>query len=154
MTRSRIVPAVLFCVCLLGLASCDDAETETGAGPAAPSAAAASAAPVAADDKALCKTVNTAGSTMKTNISNAQRADGSVPPADVKKIFSEFHTTVNEALAGADSKVATAARAVAKEISAAAAAADPIGTAAESDFEQLSTELTAACKAAGTDINF
>ncbi|WP_328473030.1 hypothetical protein OHA21_11440 [Actinoplanes sp. NBC_00393] len=155
MTRFRILPAALAGACLLSLAACDSADP---AEKAAPPAAAASSAPAVASgarDQALCKTMSSAGSDMKGGISQAQQADGSVKPADAKKSFSAFHATVTEALAGTgESDVVTAARALAEEIAAAARTDDPIATAADSDFEKLSGDLTTACEAAGVTVNF
>ncbi|WP_203827392.1 hypothetical protein [Actinoplanes palleronii] len=172
MMRSRIVPAVLLCAALAGLAACDDADTEAGSAPsAAPSAVAstgAASAPAAttgaasapagaapANDKALCEMLNKTASTMKNTIANGQKADGHVEPADVQNAFAKFHKAVDEALLFAtDSKVTSAARAVADEVSKAAADPDPIGTAADSGFEKLSTDLTTACQSVGVTINF
>lgn len=154
-TRTRILPAALLSACLLTLAACDGGQPEAASGPAAASPATAAAGASGSADKALCRVVNKAGSDMKAGISDAQQADGSVKPADAKKTFAKFHTTVSEALSSAPAgDVATAARAVADEISKAAAAADPIGTAADSDFAKLSEDLTTACKTAGVTINF
>lgn len=165
--RSRIVPVVLLCACLTGLAACNDAETEAGPAPttaASAPAAAASSAPLAGSsaagtnvtsDKEVCETLNKAGSTMKTSITNAQKADGNVAAADAKAAFAKFHKTATEALLfAADTRVTTAARAVADEVAKAAADADPIATAADSGFAELSGNLTTACKTAGVTINF
>ncbi|WP_189332988.1 hypothetical protein [Actinoplanes ianthinogenes] len=161
MTRSRIVPAALLLACLTGLAGCDsDADTTTGATPAASGAAASagSSAPAAGapvGDKELCTTLNKAASTMKGGISDAQQADGSVAAKDAKEAFAKFHKAVDEALgAAATTEVTTAARAVADEIAKAAQADDPIGAAADAGFADLSEDLTTACRTAGVTINF
>ncbi|GIE89779.1 hypothetical protein SAMN06264365_116117 [Actinoplanes regularis] len=173
--RSRLVPAALLCACLTGLAACDGGNTEADT-QVAPPAAAASSAPAGAastapgdastlpggttggngsGDKALCQTLNKAGSVMKNNISQAQKADGHVEVADAKKAFTTFHSTVTKSLASApESSVTAAARAIATEIAKAATSADPISTAAAGGFEKLSGNLTTACKTAGVTINF
>ncbi|GIF07376.1 hypothetical protein [Actinoplanes siamensis] len=182
MKRSRIAATALLCACLAGLAACGD--DTPAAAPAAPSSTANngvangatnSGAPngTANDgatnsgapnggavldppgDKAVCDTVNKAGSTMKNGISEAQKQDGHVEAEDARKAFSTFHTTVDEALVLArDTEVTVAARAVADEVAKAARSADPIGTAADAGFAELSEKLTAACGTAGVTVNF
>ncbi|GIF12778.1 hypothetical protein FHX34_102926 [Actinoplanes teichomyceticus] len=165
--RFRLVPAVLLCACLAGLAACGDADAEAGGTRAtAPSpstttpstttpSATTPSAGGATGDKALCDTVNAAAAAMKGSISDAQQANGAVAPADAKDAFTTFHRAVTEALVFApDTDVATATRAVADEIAKAAAADDPIGTAADSGFAGLGSTLTDACKAAGATIDF
>lgn len=154
MTRSRIASTALLCAGLFGLAACDSAAPEAAA-PAPATASSAPAAATTAGDKTLCRTVHKAASDMRAGISNVQQADGSVKPADAKKAFGEFGSTVGEALtSSAASDVTVAAQAVADEIAQAAATADPIGTAADSDFAKLSEDLTTACEAAGVTIYF
>ncbi|GLW31847.1 hypothetical protein Areg01_47860 [Actinoplanes regularis] len=166
--RSRLVPAALLCACLTGLTACDGGNTEADTQVAQPAATASSAPAGAAStapggttdgngpgDKALCQTLNKAGSVMKNNISQAQKADGHVEVADAKKAFTTFHSTVTKSLASApESSVTAAARAIAAEIAKAATSADPISTAAAGGFEELSGNLTTACKTAGVTINF
>jgi hypothetical protein len=163
--RTRLVPAALLCACLASLAACGDSGTESAAPApsvtAAGSSATAGADPsrnsgaTAADDKSLCKTLDKAGSTMKNGISQTQKADGHVEVADAKRAFAKFHNTVTEALVSApDTDVTVAARAIADEVGKAATAADTVSAAAGAGFEQLSGNLTTACKAAGVRINF
>ncbi|MFF0375739.1 hypothetical protein [Actinoplanes missouriensis] len=169
MMRSRILPVVLLGACLATLAACgdDDSPSAASSAPAAPAAAGSStgagsaagagssAAVVAPDDKALCKTLNTAATALRNGITNAQQDGGGVRAADAKKTFIAFHTTVTEALAFAPaSDVTTAAKAIADELDAAAKSADPIGSAADSDFDKLGNDLTTACKAAGVTVMF
>ncbi|MEV6346237.1 hypothetical protein [Actinoplanes sp. NPDC051851] len=161
MTRSRILPtAALVCAALAALTACSDSGTETAAAPQSPAAAAVSASAAPADanatgDKSLCSAVNTAGSTMKSDITSAIDAKGDVDTAKARTALTEFHTAVTRALVvTGDTDVAHAARAVADEIDKAAKADDPIATAADADFETLSESLTTACKSAGVEINF
>ncbi|MEU4564607.1 hypothetical protein AB0F72_40015 [Actinoplanes sp. NPDC023936] len=160
MMRSRILPVVLLGACLTTLAACGDGDTPSaasspGSATATAGAAASAAAAVAPDDRALCKTLNTAATALRTGITNAQQDGGGVLAADAKKTFTAFHTTVTEALASAPaSDVTTAAKAIADELGAAAISADPIGSAADSDFEKLGNDLTTACKAAGVTVMF
>ncbi|MEU8240894.1 hypothetical protein AB0C07_21840 [Actinoplanes missouriensis] len=170
MMRSRILPVVLLGACLVTLAACgDDSPSAASSAPAAPaagssaggssaggsSAGGSSAAGVAPDDKALCKTLNTAATALRNGITNAQQDGGGVRAADAKKTFIAFHRTVTEALAFAPaSDVTSAAKAIADELDAAAKSADPIGSAADSDFDKLGNDLTTACKAAGVTVMF
>ena len=106
-------------------------------------------------DKSLCETVNTAGKTMKTGITESQQTEGGVLAADAKRHFQKFSTAVSKALVSAEAgEVTSAAKALADEIGRAAKDADPIGTAAASNFEQLSSDITAACKSAGVTVDF
>ncbi|WP_155123475.1 MULTISPECIES: hypothetical protein [unclassified Actinoplanes] len=128
-----------------------------GSAPAAGNGTAAAGAPGpgSTDDRTVCHLVDQAGSVMKAGISQVQRSDGHVEPADAKNVFTTFHTAIDNALAkAADSDVTTAARAVSKEIGTAAAAPDPISAAANAGFDVLSTKLTTACQSAGVTINF
>ncbi|WP_436520865.1 hypothetical protein [Actinoplanes sp. HUAS TT8] len=168
MMRSRIVPVALLCACLAGLAACSDKDTASaapvaGATSAAPSASVVAAAPSASvaaggkvtGDKELCDTVSKAGSAMKEGIMTAQKQDGHVEVTDARHSFVTFHNTINEALAFTEATdVTVAARAIADEVGKAATAADPISAAAGAGFDQLSSKLTTACKAAGVTVNF
>ncbi|WP_160165913.1 hypothetical protein [Actinoplanes sp. OR16] len=149
-------------VCLFALAACGDSSSPAAAptaaastAAAAPSAASAASAASVVEDKALCKALNTAAKDLRTGITEAQQDGGGVKAADAKRTFTKFHTTVTEALAFAPaSEVTTAAKAIADELGDAAKAADPIGTAADSNFTQLGEDLTTACKSAGVEIMF
>ncbi len=156
--RSRLLPAALLCAGLLTLAACSDTPAEPSATPAAGTSAgtsAAAGAPVAIGDAELCRTVDTAGKAMKTGITESQQSQGGVLPADAKRHFTKFHTTVGEALTSASaSPVTTAAQALSDEIGVAADSGDPVGTAAGADFEGLSRTMTTVCAAAGVEIDF
>ncbi|MEU4688947.1 hypothetical protein [Actinoplanes sp. NPDC023714] len=177
MMRFRFVPAVVLCVCAAALAACGEEPSSpapaSSAAPASTAAPAAGAAPASsaasdagpdaaggaagtiAEDKALCRELNTAAKDLRTGITEAQQDGGGVKAADAKRTFTAFTRTVTEAVASApDSAVVAAAAAIADELGAAAAAADPIGTAADSDFAKLGNDLTAACKTAGVEIMF
>lgn len=182
--RSRTAVVALLCAGLASLAACGDSDTESAAptsaasgNPAASAAAGggataegstAASAPAggSADgssaaggrkvtDKGLCTTVRTAGSTLKDSITQAQRADGHVEAADAKKAFVTFRDTLNGALGFAEAtKVTEATRAIADEVGKASEKPDPITAAADAGFDQLSSNLTTACKAVGVTVNF
>ncbi|WP_433832223.1 hypothetical protein ACQP2E_15575 [Actinoplanes sp. CA-015351] len=164
MTRFRFLPTALFCACLSVLTACSSSPASpTAASSATASSAAGDAAGAAAGgavttavaDKALCKTLNTAATALRTGITEAQQEGGGVKAADAKRTFTKFHTTVSEALAFAEtSDVSTAAKAIADELGKAAKATDPISSAADSNFDKLGTDLTEACKTAGVTVMF
>ncbi|MBB2947571.1 hypothetical protein FB565_007342 [Actinoplanes lutulentus] len=162
MTRFRFLPAALFCACLSVLAACSSSPAEpTAAAASSAGASSAGASPAGAAvttvvaDKALCKTLNTAATALRTGITEAQQEGGGVKAADAKRTFIKFHTTVTEALAFAEtSDVSTAAKAIADELDKAAKATDPISSAADSNFARLGTDLTEACKTAGVTVMF
>ncbi|MEU4427513.1 hypothetical protein AB0F81_43395 [Actinoplanes sp. NPDC024001] len=156
MKRYRILPAALFCTCLAALAACSGTDDEKAAAPAPASpAAVAATTDSAVDDATLCKTMNIAGKTMVTDLTNAQQSEGGVLPADAKKVFTKFHDSATKALASAgDSEVTSASRKLTDEIGKAAASADPIGVAADANFTELNADLTTACQAIGVKVNF
>jgi hypothetical protein len=165
-TRSRFLPAVVLCACLSALAACSDSASPSSTTATSTTASSADGSPAAGGaasgagaasvgDKALCRTLNTAAKDLRAGIADAQQADGSVKATDAKNTFTKFHTTVTETIAAAEiTEVTAAAKAIADELGTAAKAADPISTAADSDFAKLGEDLTAACKTAGVEVMF
>jgi hypothetical protein len=160
--RLRVASAVLIGVSLLALTACGGDEPTTTAAPA-PVATTASSAPAAADpaaggssDKEICEAAKKAGQAMKTAVVDAFKAGAQPSPDAFKKILDDLDQQLTTLAAGAegDSKVAAALKKISAEAAEAAKAADPVEAAAKSSFEKAGTDLTAACKAVGIDVNF
>ncbi|MEU7613351.1 hypothetical protein [Micromonospora sp. NPDC049204] len=169
MNHSRIASALLILAAATALTACGDGDAATTAGStpsastsaaattaaASPSAApASSAATGSTADKELCTSFSKAADEMKAELLKIATA-GEPTAADFKKILADLEKkTVALASAGGDSKVAAALKSFGAEAGKAAAAADPESAADNGAFEKAGTELTAACKAAGANVNF
>jgi hypothetical protein len=157
---------VLICAALT-LAGCGGEEDTTAesapsvsAAPSAPAASASSppspsAAPAGKSDKELCESAKQAGEDMKASLVTALQADAAAAPAAFRKILTELDEKMTAlAAAGGDTAVTAGLKQFAAEAAKAAKAADPAAAADNPTFEKVGTDLSAACKTAGVDINF
>ncbi len=171
MKRFRITSSLFICASVLVLAACGGAdETTAGSAPAASSTVAAPAATPAAStpadsaaggtsDKDLCESANQAGEKMKKDFIAAFQAagGGELPPAaELKKILTDMNDELSTlASSGAeDSKVVAALEKFGSEATKAAKSSDPATAADNPEFEKAGSDITAACKSAGVQVNF
>ena len=164
MKRIFATSSLLICVSVLPLTACggkDDTSTTAGSAPAASAPAPASASPAGGDtagganDKKLCESVRSAGEKMKSSLITALQAGEEPSPAVFKKILTDLDKEVTSlAEAGGDSEVGAALQKLGSEAAKAAKASDPAEAADNPEFEKAGTEITAACKSAGVDVNF
>ncbi|NBE80219.1 hypothetical protein [Micromonospora rubida] len=119
-----------------------------------PSSSAATDAKGGTSDKKLCESAKKAGNDMKAQFVAAMQS-GDPSPAAFKKILTDLDEKLTTlASTGGDSKVAAALKQFGVEASKAAAAADPADAADNPAFEKAGADITAACKAAGVNVNF
>lgn len=124
------------------------AATTTAAATAGSSAPAVSGG---ADDKRICQQVDKAGKTLVKDAGAALLADAT-NTAPVEEALTAFAKEVDAAVAGSDSKVATAAGKVSKAATEGAASANPLETLESGSYEKNFKEFQAACKSAGVTI--
>ncbi|MEU4570822.1 hypothetical protein [Micromonospora sp. NPDC023956] len=166
----RVLSAVLVCAALT-LAGCGGAD-DTTAGPApsagptssatsTPSSPTTSSAPAPSTsvggtgDKEICTSVKEIGNDMKASLVTALQADQAAAPAAFRKVLTDLEGKLTAlAATGGDTAVTTAIRAFTTEAAKAAKAADPATAADNPAFEKAGTDLTAACKKAGVEVNF
>ena len=159
--RILATSSLLICVSVLPLTACggkDDTSTTAGSAPAASVPAASPAGgdtAGGANDKKLCESVRTAGEKMKSSLITALQSGEEPSPAVFKKILTDLDKEVTSlAEAGGDSEVGAALQKLGSEAAKAAKASDPAEAADNPEFEKAGTEITAACKSAGVDVNF
>lgn len=145
---------------MMTLAACggEDSDPKAGSaqpGGAAPTSAAAPAAP-AVSDKELCESAQKLSEEMSKGLVQAlQSANGDPSAAAFKKLLTDMEEKAAAlAATGGDGKVSAALKQVAAESGKAAASADPAGAADNPAFAKAGTDLNAACTAAGVKVNF
>ncbi|WBB79618.1 hypothetical protein O7606_26320 [Micromonospora sp. WMMD882] len=166
MNLARVTSAIVMCAVLTTLAACGGEDAADPAGSSsttssAPSSAAttASSAPSAstagASDKDLCESAKKAGDEMKAELVKAVSSGSEPTPAVFQKILTDLEKAVTGlAATGGDSPVATALKQFGVEAAKAASEADPAAAADNPAFEKAGADITAACRAAGVDVNF
>ncbi|WDZ84859.1 hypothetical protein [Micromonospora cathayae] len=165
---ARVTSAVVLSAALSTLAACGGEDTTDSAGSGSttssvPSATAgtASSAPSAstaapgASDRDLCESVKKAGDEMRAELVKAMTAGGEPTAATFREILTGLEKKVTDVAAtGGDGAVAAALKQFGAEAAKAAAATDPAAAADNPAFEKAGADITAACKAAGVDVNF
>ncbi|SCL41806.1 hypothetical protein GA0074692_6506 [Micromonospora pallida] len=157
---------MLLCASLTTLAACGGEDTTTESAPPAASAPASpttsaaeppspSAAAVTKSDKELCEATKQIGEEMKASVVKVFQGDAAAAPAAFGKILTDLDQKMTAlAASGGDGAVTAGLKQFAAESAKAAKAADPVAAADNPTFEKVGTDLTAACKAAGVDVNF
>lgn len=156
---------MLICATVLAVAGCGGGADEgiatwsTPPAATASSSASGSAAPSSAaggtSDKKVCESAKKAGEDMKAALVAAVQSGTEPSPALFKKVLTELDEEVTSLAARAgDGPVATALKRFGAEAAKAAAADDPATAADTPAFAKAGTDLAAACRTAGVDINF
>ena len=159
MNRLTIPSAV--CAAALALLSGCSSEQSPEAGSAAPaasavpssapagepSASASASAPVSGKRKgaALCEKVAAAKTALNEELKRVASPDGTVPPAEGKKVMTGLAATLSNLAASGDGELAQALDAFAAEASKAADAANPMQAALSTSFDAAGQKVDNAC---------
>jgi len=161
---------VLVGISLMALAACGGkapattaGSTPPASGASAPTADSASSAPSSSapagntgdmSDRELCEAANKAGNAMKDALMAFMKSGREPSAADYKKILTDLGEQLTTlASSGGDTTVATALKQLGAQASKAAGAADPASAIDNPVFDKAGDDLTAACAAAGVDVN-
>lgn len=105
-------------------------------------------------DRELCESANKAGKAMKDAFLALIKSGKEPSAAEYKKILTDLGEQLTTlASSGGDTKVATALKQLGAEAAKAAGAADPASAIDNPAFDKAGEDLTAACAAAGVDVN-
>jgi len=150
------VPSAVCAAALALLVGCSS-EQPTAAGPAAPAASAvpssapvgvpAASAPVTDRQKgaALCEQVAAAKAALNEELKRVASPDGTVPPAEGKKVMTSLAATLSDLAAAGDGELAQALETLAGEASKAAGADNPMRAALSSSFDAAGQKVDNAC---------
>ena len=161
MKNIRLMASTVFCVSALALSACGGGDAPAGtAAPSATTAAttgapATSSAPAAAaaSDKEICNAAVKATTAFGEKLAESLKAGKELTSADIQALLNAMATDLSVA-EGGTSDVAKSAQVMVAELKKVAASAD-LATAEDSpEYQKAGTELDAACKAAGVEINF
>ncbi|MCA2216559.1 hypothetical protein [Jidongwangia harbinensis] len=149
-------PSAVCAVALALLTGCSSDEP-TEARPSAPAAsvaagsapptgpAASASAPAAGTGSALCGQVGAAKAALNEELKRVVSPDGTVPPAEGKKVLTGLATKLTDLAASADGELAKALDGLAAEATKAAKAADPVRAALGASFDAAGQRVDKAC---------
>lgn len=159
---NRLTPSAAACAVALALLTGCSSDQPDAAGPAAPTASAtsaASAAPSSApassasaaaegDGAALCQEVAAAKAALNEELKRVVSADGTVPPAEAKKVMTGLAAKLTKLAAAGDGELAKALDGLRAEASKAAGSADPMREALSARFDAAGQRVDKACAGA------
>jgi hypothetical protein len=107
----------------------------------------AASAPVAGTGKnaALCQKVVAAKQALNAELRRVASPDGTVPPAEGKKVMTGLAATLSDLAASGDGELAKALDALAAEASKAAGAANPMEAAVSPSFDAAGRKVDSVC---------
>ncbi|BCJ50371.1 hypothetical protein Asp14428_18460 [Actinoplanes sp. NBRC 14428] len=156
MIRIRVISSIFIGVSAMAVAACgggDEGATATfQPPPSAPAPTSAAAGKPAGSDKELCEAVDQADVVLTGRMVRAMQGGKGPSAADIKDGLLEFAQKLSAASAGGDSAVARAMRKTAAESTEVAQAPDPATAGADPAYEKTTTDLEAACRAAGVKV--
>ncbi|GIE95393.1 hypothetical protein [Paractinoplanes rishiriensis] len=120
------------------------ASTAPSSAPVSEPAPSASAAPQG-KGAALCQEVAAAKAALNEELKGVVSPDGTVPPAESKKVMTALSAKLTELAAAGEGDLAKALKGLAVEASKAAAAADPMRSALSTSFDAAGQKVDAAC---------
>ncbi len=152
MTRLTFSSAVCAAALVLLCGCSSDESPQAGPQPtaasvapsSAPASGPASSAP-AAGGAALCNEVIAAKTALNEELKGVVSPDGSVPPAEGKKVMTGLAAKLTGLAAAADGELATALKGLAAEATKAAATADPVKAALTPSFDAAGQRVDKAC---------
>ncbi len=145
------------CAAALALLSGCSSDQSTEAGSAAPAASAvassapaggpAASAPVTGkrNGAALCEKVAAAKAALNAELKRVASPDGTVPPAEGKKVMAGLAATLSDLAASGDGELAEALDGLAAEASKSADAANPMRAALSTSFDAAGQKVDNAC---------